>query len=279
MKSTAVSFLLLFTLFSLVFTSIPIAQGQFDNVEVVSYKWYVSSIGTLIVVGELQNVGDGIIGFVNLIGVAYSTERAEAESITSPFSRNLHPQQKAPFLMYFFPEYSYYNDYEWISRGISYINFTATSADETENYQYPDLEITTHSSFINSNGVYTVTGKVRNTGDQAAGRVWVVATFYNSTGDVIIVDFSDYLSPDHLQPGETAGFSIRTTAAIPELENEFKALASEITSYTLVVQTEGPIIPEFPSWAIIPILLLATLTAAIYRKKLHKAQTSNQLCL
>lgn len=277
MKNTSISFFLLLMAISLGLVNIPNVKGQFDNVEVLSYAWYVSSIGSLIIVGELQNVGDGIIEFVNLEGIAYSTEGAEAESITSPFSRQLHPQQKAPFLMYFFPEYSYYDDYEWISRGITYINFTAISAFETENYQYPDLEITTHSSFISSNGVYTVTGKVRNSGNQAAGKVWVVATFYNSTGAVIMVDFSDYLSPDQLQPGETAGFSIRTTAAIPELENEFKALANDITSYALVVQTEGPLIPEFPSWAILPLLLLTTLTVAIYRKKLHKTQTSNQI--
>jgi hypothetical protein len=277
LKSTAVSFLLLLTITFIFFTNISNVQGQFDNVEVLSYRWYVSSIGTLIVVGELQNVGSGIIEYVNLVGVAYSTEGAEAESITSPFSRQLHPQQKAPFLMYFFPEYSYYGDYNWISRGINYINFTATSAYETENYQYPDLEITTQSGYINSNGIYTVTGKVRNTGDQATGKVWVVATFYNSTGDVIMVDFSDYLSPDQLQPNDTAGFSISTTAAIPELENEFKALANDVTDYALVVQTQGPLIPEFPSWAIIPLLLLATLIVAIYRKKLQKTQIINYI--
>jgi hypothetical protein len=269
LKSIAVRFLLSLIVISLVFTNAPKVQGQFDNIEVINYTWYISSLGDLIVVGELQNIGDGIIEFVNLVGVAYSTEGAEAESITSPFSRHIYPQQKAPFLMYFFPEDSYYNDLNWISR-VSYINFTAETAEETDEYQYPDLDITTHSGFINSNGVFTVTGKVRNTGDQPTGQVWVVATFYNSTGDVIMVDFSDYLIPDQLQPGETAGFSIRTTAAIPELENEFKALANDVTSYALVVQTQAPIVPEFPSWIILLLLLLATLTAGIYRKKLHK---------
>lgn len=37
----------------------------------------------------------------------------------------------------------------------------------------------------------------------------------------------------------------------------------------------GDVIPEFPSWAILPVILAATLAAAIYRKKLHKTQTQH----
>jgi hypothetical protein len=36
---------------------------------------------------------------------------------------------------------------------------------------------------------------------------------------------------------------------------------------------EYGIIPEFPSWTILPLLLAATLTAIIYRKKLYRTQT------
>jgi len=34
-----------------------------------------------------------------------------------------------------------------------------------------------------------------------------------------------------------------------------------------------PVIPEFPSWTILPLLLVTTLAAIIYRKKLHRTQT------
>jgi len=34
-----------------------------------------------------------------------------------------------------------------------------------------------------------------------------------------------------------------------------------------------PVIPEFPSWLILPLLLATTLAAIIYRKKLHRTQT------
>ena len=37
--------------------------------------------------------------------------------------------------------------------------------------------------------------------------------------------------------------------------------------------TPAGYIPEFPSWTILPLLLAATLAAAIYRKKLHRTQT------
>lgn len=268
MKNAVACFLVLVVTVSLVFTSVPNVCGQAENVEVLNYTWYVSSYGSLVVVGELQNVGSKPIEFINLVGIAYSVDGAEADSITSPFSRQILPQQKVPFLMYFFPEHSYYGDLKWIERGISYIEFIASSSNETDDYQYPDLEIINDSSYINATGVYKVTGQVRNTGTQAAGKLWVVATFYNATGDVIIVDFSDYLVPDYLQPGETADFTIDSTAAIPELAYEFTALADEITGYSLVVQTEGPIIPEFPSWTILPLFLVATLVVLIGRKKL-----------
>ena len=41
-----------------------------------------------------------------------------------------------------------------------------------------------------------------------------------------------------------------------------------------LVKTDAQGIPEFPSWAILPLLLVATLTAISYRKKLSK--TPNQ---
>ena len=44
--------------------------------------------------------------------------------------------------------------------------------------------------------------------------------------------------------------------------------------FWLIKTDEFGIIPEFPSWAILPLLLAATLTAIIYRKKLSK--TPNQ---
>jgi len=43
--------------------------------------------------------------------------------------------------------------------------------------------------------------------------------------------------------------------------------------FWLIKTDEHGIIPEFPSWTILPLLLATTLTVIIYRKKLYKTQT------
>ena len=59
---------------------------------------------------------------------------------------------------------------------------------------YSGLTIPTAStSAIDSSGTYTVTGTVENTGDQTTGYVWVVATFYNASGTVVGLNYTDYL--------------------------------------------------------------------------------------
>jgi hypothetical protein len=82
----------------------------------------------------------------------------------------------------------------WLSIGIDHVNFFVVEANETDYYQYQDLEIVSDTHYIDSSGQYTITGSLRNTGDQAAGRLWVVATYYNATEDVIATGFSDFNS-------------------------------------------------------------------------------------
>jgi len=50
-------------------------------------------------------------------------------------------------------------------------------------------------------------------------------------------------------------------------------IVGAVKSYTLIVEQDLASIPEFPSWAVFPLLFAATLGVAIYRKKLHRTQT------
>ena len=45
------------------------------------------------------------------------------------------------------------------------------------------------------------------------------------------------------------------------------------SDFWLVKTDEHGIIPEFPPWTILPLLLATTLAAIIYRKKMHRTQT------
>jgi hypothetical protein len=271
LKRTVVISLMFVVMISLFVNLVPSVLSLSENVEVLGYSWYISSINSFIVVGEVQNVGPNNIEYIALRGFLNSTDgQDQAWSTSVPYSSEILPQQKVPFVMYFFTDTSISEDFNWISGDLNNVEYEVIISNETDNYQYPDLEIINESPHIDSNGIYTITGRVQNTGNQAAGKLWVVGTFYNSTGSVIATGFSDYLTPDSLQAGQTTSFTLNTVDTIPELENEMRSLAYEITDYALLIQTEAPIIPEFPSWIILPLFVTATLGVITYRKKLKQ---------
>jgi hypothetical protein len=266
MKKIIVNMIVLISLISLFSTFTPNVFSQPENVEVLSYSWYeMYNDHRFIIVGEVQNVGPNIIDFIGLRGVVYTKDdQFQAITYRSAYSEQIMPQQKAPFQMYVYAETSEAGNLDWISIGVDHVAFAVLEANETDDYQYQDLEIISDSHSINSTGYYTVTGNLRNTGDQAAGKLWVVATFYNATGDVIAAGFSHYLDPDSLPPGQTTSFTVTPFDAPTQL-------SSQITDYALVIQTQGPIIPEFPSFLIIPLFMAATLVAVtVYRRRLTR---------
>lgn len=265
MKGSVVVSLVFVGIISLFFTFTPNVLGQSENVEVLSYSWYINDYGYFIVVGEVQNVGSTILDHIDLVGIVYTTDgEAQAESYKRVYSAQTLPQQKAPFRMFFFPENSYTGDFSWLSIGVDRVEFFVVSANETDNYQYQDLEIIDSTSNIDSNGLYSVTGSIRNTGNQAAGRVWVVATFYNVSGHVIAAGYTDYLTPNSILPDQTTSFTVTPLDSTTQL-------ATQITNYSLLIQTEAPIIPEFTSFLILSLFMVATLlTIIVYRRRLKK---------
>ena len=273
MKRTVTISILSIVMISLFLNFIPNVSSQSDNVKVLSYSWYYNSeYNDVLVIGEVQNIGPNNIEFIALSGALNSLDgEDQAWSTTTAYANEILPQQKAPFRMYFFADYSYSEDFNWTVGDYSNIQFEVLQANQTENYQYPNLEIVDNTHQIDATGLYTVTGTVKNTGDETAGKLWVVATFYNATGDVIATGFSDYLSPDFLEPNQTASFSLNTVDAFPDFSTELRQIPYKITDYSLSIQTEAPIIPEFPLGTIIgPLLLITGLVMLIFKIKLYK---------
>ena len=268
LKRFVVIFVCVLLFVSMFVVSVPTVCSQSTNVEVLSYSWYISSSQNFAaVIGEFQNVGQNNIEFVALTGyVDTFAEDDEAWSTNTGYSSEILPQQKVPFVLYFFPDKSYSGSFDWGSANFNNVWFEVIASTETENYQYPNLEIVDDSSEIEIDGTFTVTGNIKNTGNEPTGKVWVVATFYNASGSVVATGFSDYLIPNSLEAGQTASFTVNTIDAVPNLTNEMRLLAYKITSYSLLIQTEAPIIPEFQSEAI----MLFAITSAIvlfYKKK------------
>jgi hypothetical protein len=221
-------------------TAVPKVSSQPENIKILSYGWYVDSIPYVDVVGEVQNVGPNTIDTVVLSGVIYTPD-GEAVAYSYPttvFVKYLVPQQKAPFYMEFPPEVSVTGDLSWLSLGVDHVDFTVNAAAVTSNYQYPDLTVTSSSGGTDSEGVYWVTGTVQNTGTQTATNVYVIGTFYNATGTVIAMGYTDALTPASLSPSSTTSFKVGAF----DLNQTIVPSNLKIDHYSLLIQVEKPVL-------------------------------------
>ncbi len=245
MRKRTVYFFVVLTLLSLGLILVPRAFSQTQDIKIVSYSHYFDSNGDLIVVGEVQNVGPNTVNPVMLTGSVYSNGVDQDDSYTQVWVSYLTPQQEAPFYMEFPSPYNS-PDGTWASVLITNIALTVSQANATSSYQYPDLKITSSSGTIGTSGnyvgAYLVNGVIENTGTQTATNLTVVGAFFNSTGTVIAVGYTNYLTPTSLSPSGTLSFQI----AALDLDQNSVAAPLKITKYSLLVQTEGPILQGAP---------------------------------
>jgi hypothetical protein len=197
----------------------------------LSYSWYVADnnvlatySGDLVIVGEIENVGTTNIGYVYVTGIAYINGTSVATAQHQVYGNNLKPGQKAPFYLDFIPENSETGDLSWVSNVTNvaaYLSYVYNSDEE----MYQGLTVTSDSS--TSSGTFTVTGTVTNTGTETTGDVRVVTTFYNSSGTVVSMNYTDVLS-DSFAPSSTVSYTAVPTDNYP---------SSNITSYSVLVQS------------------------------------------
>jgi hypothetical protein len=247
-KKNIVIFFTLMMMLSLSITFLPKASSQTDNtknIKILSYSWYIDSLGVLIVVGEIQNQGTNTIAAVFLSGTVYSPDGPQSSSGTQVFVANLIPQQKAPFYMAFNPPNNLATPNtigNWQFIDISNIALTASRAETTTDYQYPDLTITGQSATVDSGtdnkGTYWVSGTVKNTGSQTAKNIRVIGTFYHSSGAVVAVGYTDILTPTSLAPSGTVSFKVGAF----DLNQTNVSSDKKISKYSLLIQVEQPIL-------------------------------------
>ena len=102
-KSTVYLFVLL-TLVSLSLALVPQVSSQPENIKVLSYSWYVDSIGLFDVVGEVQNVGPNTIESVVLGGIVYTMDGvAQTRSVPTYCLRELPNPPTKSRLLHGFP--------------------------------------------------------------------------------------------------------------------------------------------------------------------------------
>jgi hypothetical protein len=217
----------------------PKAKADPTDVKILSYSWYVYpdtsyGYGDFIVVGEIQNQGTSILDHVAIQGIAYNSTGPVADSGCTAYVEDMLPDQKAPFYMDFTYQNSYSGDMTWDTM-VDHVELNVVYANATTVQMNPGLVVAGNTSFPDpsQNGLYTVTGIIRNAGNQIAGKLWVVTTFYNASGTAVAVNYTNYLVQDSLPSQGTVSFQ-----ATPM---DHTQLTSEITSYSLLIQSKDPV--------------------------------------
>jgi hypothetical protein len=240
MKKTKTCLFITLLLLTVIFTSIPLVQSETQDIKILSYNYYIDSAGYLDVAGEIKNIGAETIKYVYLKGTITASDGTIIGSGTArAWVSYLTPQQKAPFYMTF---YYTSTSVSWDLVSISKITIEVSSADAVSSHQYQDLEITSSEAKVSTSGddlgTYWVSGVIKNIGTKTAQKLTVVATFYNSSGNAVAVGYTDYLTPTALSASSTIQFKVGAF----DMNQSTVSSSQKITSYSLLVQSESPIL-------------------------------------
>jgi hypothetical protein len=249
MKKSIIYFSIVLLVVSLGLTLVPPTFGQTEqntfgqteqNVKILNYSYYFDTDGYLEVVGQVQNVGSNTLDPVYLTGSVLSASGTDlSDSYCTLLVADLIPQEIAPFNMEFMP-------LNWGPLDISSIVINVGQANVTSSYQYTDLKITSSSATIgtsgNLSGAYLVNGVIQNTGSQTAQNVSMVATFYNTSGTVIAIGYNTVFLTYSLAPSATIPFQVPAY----DLNQSAVPASEKISSYSLLIQDQGPILQGTP---------------------------------
>lgn len=244
-KLIGLIFLLALTLTVLIVMPPPNAKADNSEARILTYSYYTapsnvptiaSSAGDLIVVGELQNVGSNIINNVTVEGTAIGNgTQVLATSLSEAFVYEMAPGAKAPFYIDFTAQSGSTGDLTWTSQ-VTSVTVTVTAVTDTPIPPYTGIKMISdpiNSLYDPTTGTYTVTGTIQNNGTQALATVWAVVTFYDASGTVVGVNFTQYLMPypSLFQPGSYTFFN-----AVPSDCNT--QLGSKISTFNVIIDSQ-----------------------------------------
>lgn len=187
---------------------------------------YVSSDGTLHIVGEVDNNLDVPIGQVKIHASLYSDSGALLGDISSDAKVNsIYPGMKAPFDIIISDIHR--DDVQAYVLDLDYA--VAQPKSQAMGIESSDLY---HDGLDN----LVISGTVSNNGDITANAVSVVATLYDARGDVVAVSES-HTEPDYLRSSGEAFFLV----TVPDRAQ------ADVVDYALVAESEEyAAVPEFP---------------------------------
>jgi hypothetical protein len=223
------------------------------EVNILSHTGYIDSLGWYNIVGEVENAGDVAVTWVEIEATFYDesdTMRAtESDYITS----TINPGRKAPFDITLMNEVLAAEVHHYDLRIVSY---------NTETPKPIGLEIPDHNSYIDWLDRMIIYGEIKNIGSMTATSVKVVATYYDTDGNVVGSAWT-FVQPSDIQPNLTIPFEISfwDTDRVDYIDSY--ALEAESNEYVLV--------PEFFKWtSMLLLLVMLTVIITIYIRRLLK---------
>jgi hypothetical protein len=219
-------------------------KADTSEVTVITYSQYVApstatiafAPGDLIVVGELRNIGANIIGNVTVQGTALSAN-GQTLAITSSqaFVYYMAPGQKAPFYLDFTAQSSQTQDLSWVP-SVTHVLVTVTSVTNVNQRQYADAKVTYDINYTDASGLYVVRGTVENTGNLVAQQPWVVTTFYDASGTVVGLNFTNFLASSLSPNGGLLFFAVPADNDT-QVTSKIKNYSFQVDSLTLTPST------------------------------------------
>ena len=221
-------------------------KAQSSEVTVLTYSQYIApststlalAPGDLIVVGELRNIGGSVVNNVTVQGTALGANgQTLAQTSSQAFTYYMAPGQKAPFYLDFYAQSSSTQDLSWIP-SVSRVLVTVTQVQDVAQRQYEDAKVDFNMNYTDSSGLYVVRGTLVNDGNIVAQSPWVVTTFYDASGTVIGLNYTNFLTTS-LSPNGGVLFFATPADNSTALTSEIKNYAFQVDSLTLTNQTSS----------------------------------------
>jgi len=214
------------------------------NIDILSYTGYIDSFGYYHVVGEVQNVGDQALNFVEIEAIFFdSNDVIIATRFDLTMLDVLLVGRKSPF------DISLLDTTE--SANVDHYSLSTTFS--TTSPIAIGLEILSQSSHVDEVGCLHIIGQIKNVASEKASNVKVIGTFYNQAGDVVAATLThlDPEAPSDIDPGQTKPFEILLS----------EERTRHVATYELTAEsTQYAIISEFP---ILTSILLSFLALTI----------------
>jgi hypothetical protein len=212
------------------------------------------------VYGEVQNTGDVLVSSVKVEATYFDTsDQVIGTKASNATIKYVLPGQKCPFVIQLTNDNL---DTE------SVIGYSLKVTWETSDLQRETgLEVVSSSSDTVSDVIH-VTGSIKNTASSPASEIWAIVTWYDSNGKVISMN-KDTATPRALTNGQTATFDV---AWLGSTSRQTQVATYTVTADSLQysANSKSATIPEFPSIAVIAILLFAALALTITYKRSNK---------